>query len=40
MITQLLSISEMATKIVAGLSGVIVAVIVIVIFVVRSKKKG
>ena len=40
MIAQLLSISEMGVKIVAGLSGLIIGVIILVIFVVRSKKKG
>lgn len=40
MITQLLCISEMGVKIVAGLSGLIVGIVVLVIFVIRSKKKG
>ena len=38
MIQNLLAISEMATKIVAGLSGSLLAIIIIVIVIVRSKK--
>lgn len=40
MIADLLCISETGVKVVAGLSGVVVAVIILVLFVIRSKKRG
>jgi len=39
MIADLLSISDMGVKIVAGLSGVILGVVILVIFIIRSNKK-
>lgn len=40
MITSLLAISEFATKLIGGLSGMIVAIIILILVIVKKNKDG